>query len=687
MSVSHSRGLHADTRVKLGATLSPEGCLFALQSRNATRVELCLFDDSRHKPARKITLTRGPDGVFFTFVEKIHGGQLYGYFVHGPNDPAHGHRFNSNILLVDPYADAITHEPTWTDLSVEGAPKCIVVDHQFDWDNDRPPRTPWSETIIYECHVRGMTMRHPKLDPRARGTYEGLIDSALIEHLKAMGVTAVELLPVHEMADEPTLQERGAHNYWGYSTVGFFAPAGRYASGDRRYGTQVDEFKSMVRALHRAELEVIVDVVYNHTVEGNHRGPTICLKGVDNAGFYRLNPSDLSLYEDFTGTGNSLDLSKPAALRLVVDSLHHWVREYHVDGFRFDLAPTLARGRSGEFEASANLLSMLRNDPVLAHCKLIAEPWDVGRNGYQLGAFPHPFREWNGTYRDALRRYWLTRARGSRASLASRFTGSSDVFAPIARPPTASINFVTCHDGFTLCDLLSYQRKHNEANGENNRDGSDHEQSDSHGFEGHSDDITINDARLKSARNLLASLLLSMGVPMLSHGDEFLRTQDGNNNAYCQDNSVAYVDWNLSQEHAGLYNFVIAIQKLRTELSWPTRSTFLRGAESPNPEALWFDQRGHPLTAPGWTESTTLTLALLVFGEHPHRPAALILFNPEDQPQQFLLPREAAAIEWHQVVNTVSGDVPYETTAAIRDRIDLAGRSLIVLKNTIVSDS
>lgn len=681
MSEFAARGLHTDERVKLGATLTSDGCWFAIQSRNATTVELCLFDDVQQNPSRKIALKRGHDGVFSVFIQGISAGQRYGYHVHGPNDPARGHRFNSALLLVDPYADAVTHEPRWTDLSVAGAPKSIVIDHSFDWGDDRRPRTSWAESTIYECHVRGMTMRHPLIQAEHKGTYAALSDPSLISHFKSLGVTALELLPIHEMADEPTLQARDARNYWGYSTVGFFAPSGRYASGERRYGSQVQECKAMVRALHKAGIEVILDVVYNHTVEGNQKGPTICLKGVDNAGFYRLNPTDLSLYEDVTGTGNSLDLSKPAALRLVLDSLHHWVREYHVDGFRFDLAPALARGRSGEFEVSANFLSAIINDPILSQCKLIAEPWDVGRNGYQLGAFPQPIREWNGAYRDALRRYWLSRAKGARASLASRFTGSSDVFSAQLKAPTASINFITCHDGFTLHDLLSYQQKHNEANGENNRDGSDHEQSDSHGFEGITDDVAINDARLKSARNLLTSLLLSMGVPMLSHGDEFLRTQHGNNNAYCQDGPLSYVDWAMAHQHAGLSQFVTGLQQLRKQLWWPRSTAYLHGLDSNlPPDALWFDHRGHALTAQLWNDSATLTLALLFMDPHTHHASALLLMNPEDQPQTFVLPREALTTDWQIAVNTVSGEIPYEASVQRLQKIDLAPRSMMVLK-------
>src|SRR4051812_19856181 len=533
----------------LGATWDGGGTNFALFSKNAERVELCLFDPRGRREIERVELRERTDFVWHGYLPDSRPGQLYGYRVYGPDDPDRGHRFDPSKLLLDPYARLIRGKIS------AGLGRCQVVDSAFSWGDDRAPRTPWHDTVIYELHVKGFTQLHPDVPEQLRGTYLGLASQPVIEYLKALGVTAVELLPVHACVDERRLLQRGMRNYWGYNSIGFFAPECRYlATGN------IGEFKSLVRTLHSAGLEVILDVVYNHTGEGDPSGPTLSFRGLDNAIYYRLDPANARRYLNVTGTGNSFNTSHRVVLALVMDSLRYWVQEMHVDGFRFDLAPALARNSAHVFDRNGAFLSAVRQDPVLSQVKLIAEPWDLGEGGYRLGGFPPGWAEWNDRYRDAVRSYWRGDAR-TVGELASRLTGSSDIFQGAGRNPTASVNFVTSHDGFTLEDLVSYERKHNDANLENNGDGSDNNRSFNFGVEGPSDDPRVRAARAQQQRNFLATLLFSQGVPMLLAGDEFGRTQRGNNNAYCHDSELSWLDW--AQADAKLLEFVRMLIAMR----------------------------------------------------------------------------------------------------------------------------
>ncbi len=542
----------------LGATWDGQGVNFALFSENAEGVELCLFDPSGKQEVERIELRERTDRIWHCYLPYCRLGQLYGYRVYGPYDPENGHRFNPNKLLLDPYAKATVGSLDWDypnfgyTLGVEGEdlafderdnaagmPKCRVVDTAFTWGEDRPPRTPWDETVIYELHVKGFTKRHPNVPEELRGTYAGLASAPAIEHLKRLGVTAVELMPVHSFVDDGHLVEKGLKNYWGYNSIGFFAPDMRYSATGN-----ISEFKTMVKRLHSAGLEVILDVVYNHTAEGNHLGPTLSFRGIDNTAYYRLLPDDPRYYMDFTGTGNTLNMMHPRVLQLIMDSLRYWILEMHVDGFRFDLASALAR-QLYEVDQLSSFFTIIHQDPVISQAKLIAEPWDVGEGGYQVGNFPVGWAEWNGKYRDAVRSYWKGDG-GLVDELAYRLTGSSDLYERGGRRPCASINFVTAHDGFTLRDLVSYDDKHNEANGEDNNDGERYNLSRNYGVEGPTDDLEIKRTRARQRRNIIATLLLSQGVPMILSGDEIGRTQNGNNNAYCQDNEISWLDWDLT---------------------------------------------------------------------------------------------------------------------------------------------
>ncbi|MCA1556912.1 MAG: glycogen debranching protein GlgX, partial [Acidobacteria bacterium] len=548
----------------LGATWDGAGVNFALFSENATRVELCLFDglDARRETMR-ITLPEQTDQVWHAYLPEARPGQLYGYRVHGPYKPRAGHRFNPNKLLIDPYGKAIASTVDWRDQvfgytighededlsfdvrdSSPFIPKCVVVDPAFSWGDDKHPRTPWHKTLIYEMHVKGFTKLHPHVPENLRGTYTGMTHPSVIEYLLSLGVTAVELLPVHQSVSGKHLSEKGLTNYWGYNSVAFFAPDVRYSSSGH-LGQQVTEFKTMVKTLHREGIEVILDVVYNHTGEGNQMGPTLAFRGIDNAAYYRLVGDDSRYYMDYTGTGNTLNMTHPRTLQLIMDSLRYWVLEMHVDGFRFDLASALAR-ELHEVDRLGAFFDIIHQDPVISQVKLIAEPWDLGEGGYQVGNFPVLWAEWNGVYRDVVRGFW----RGDRGlvdNLAFRLTGSSDLYERSGRSPYASINFVTAHDGFTLRDLVSYNQKHNEANGEDNRDGTDDNISFNYGTEGPTGDPQIEAVRARQQRNFLATLLLSQGVPMLQAGDEMGRTQQGNNNPYCQDNEISWLDWSVDK--------------------------------------------------------------------------------------------------------------------------------------------
>jgi glycogen operon protein len=618
----------------LGATWDGQGANFALYSEHAQRVELCLFDQTGRTEVERIALPEVTAFVWHGYLPGIRPGQLYGYRVHGPYQPAAGLRFNPNKLLLDPYAKAIHGQVDWrapvfgyqvghpdADLSYDeqddawGVPKGIVVDDAFDWAGDAHPRTPWCRTIIYEVHVKGFTSLHPQVPPHQRGTYQGLAAPAALDHLTRLGITAVELLPVHAILDDLALVKRGLRNYWGYNTLCFFAPEARYAASGAR-GGQVREFKAMVKALHRAGLEVILDVVYNHTAEGDHLGPTLSFRGIDNPTYYRLAPGDARRYLDDTGTGNSLNMNHPQALRLIMDSLRYWVTEMHVDGFRFDLAAALAR-ELYDVDKLSSFFDIIHQDPVISRVKLIAEPWDVGPGGYQVGNFPVLWSEWNGKYRDAVRRYWRG-DEGLMDDLAYRLTGSSDLYQDDGRKPCASINFVTAHDGFTLHDLVSYNTKHNEANGEDNRDGVDENYSWNHGVEGPTDDPAIIALRERQKRNFLATLLLSQGVPMLLGGDELGRTQQGNNNAYCQDNEISWFHWTLDERQQQLLAFTRRLIALRRAHPNLRRRNFFHGRPiygSAARDILWLRPDGREMTVAEWQASWIRSLGMMISGE------------------------------------------------------------------------
>jgi glycogen operon protein len=675
----------------------------------ATRVEICLYDPAN--PSKEIDRFDLPEATDFTwhgYVPGLEPGALYGLRVHGPYDPANGHRCNPFKLLVDPYAKALYGEVDWKqpvfgyplghaqqDLmrderdSAAGVPKSVVVSDFFDWGNDRLPDVPWRKTVIYEAHVRGLTMRHPKVPEHQRGTYAGLAHPEVIEHLLKLGVTAVELLPVHEFADDSFLNDKGLANYWGYSTLGYFAPEQRYSSR-RTPGGAVAEFKSMVKALHAAGIEVILDVVYNHTCEGNHLGPTLSLKGIDNATYYWTMP-ERRYYLDFTGCGNSLNASHPQTARLIVDSLRYWVQEMHVDGFRFDLATVLGRVGKGEFDPQAPLFQIIAQDPVLSHVKLIAEPWDVGLGGYQVGGFRAPWREWNGKYRDAIRRYWKG-DENLAGEVGYRLTGSSDMFAEARRRPQASINFVTAHDGFTLHDLVTYSHKHNEANGEHNRDGADDNQAWNCGVEGETDNPDVIALRERQKRNLLASLCLSTGVPMLVAGDEMGRTQKGNNNAYCQDNELSWIDWELDERRKALLEFTRRLIHFRHRQPVLQRRRFFRGEriwDSESKDLAWFRPDGTEMSAEDWQKPFVRSLAFLLGGDaipmvdergqRVEGHSLLVLLNAHHEPVQYTVPPPIGGGHWLLEFYTAD-DTRGPAEPVPPGKFELTGRSLAVFR-------
>jgi isoamylase len=623
----------------LGATWDGAGVNFALFSKNAERVELCLFDPRGRRELERVELRERTDFVWHCYLPDARPGQLYAYRVHGPQEG--GHRFDATKLLLDPYAKLIRGKIG------AGLGRCQVVDTAFSWGEDRAPRTPWQDTVIYELHVKGFTQRHPEVPEQLRGTYLGLANGAVIEYLKRLGVTAVELLPVQAFVDERRLVQHGLRNYWGYNSIGFFAPEFRYlATGN------IGEFKSMVRTLHAAGLEVILDVVYNHTAEGDHTGPTLSFRGLDNSIYYRLEPGNPRRYLNVTGTGNSLNTSHRVVLGLVMDSLRYWVQEMHVDGFRFDLAPTLARNAAHAFDRNGAFLSAVRQDPVLSQVKLIAEPWDLGEGGYRLGGFPPGWAEWNDRYRDAVRSAWRGEPR-TMGEVASRLTGSSDIFQRTGRNPTASVNFVTTHDGFTLEDLVSYERKHNEANLEANRDGSENNRSYNFGVEGPTTDAHVRAARAQQKRNFLATLLFSQGVPMLVAGDELGRTQRGNNNAYCHDSELSWLNW--AEADLRLVEFV------RTLIAMRKRHPAFRRRTYPKPEDVtWLTPRGEAMSERDWQDGATHALGMLLLGrrlaEHDERGAPiededlLLLLNTGEEPRDFTLP----AGGWHLLLDTAA---------------------------------
>jgi len=689
----------------LGPLWDGHGTNFSLFSENASRVELCFFDaDDRET---RVELTEREAFNWHCYIPGIGPGQRYGYRVYGDYDPEQGRRFNPYKLLIDPYAKAIEGPVDWDAANVlpyvpgpdddadlyiddeddaEAIPKCVVVDPTFNWENDRPPNHPWSDMVIYEVHTKGYTKLYPGVCEDLRGTYAGLASEPALEYLQSLGVTAVELLPVHHIIDESFLKDRGLTNYWGYSSIGFLAPHALYAATGTR-GEQVLEFKGMVKALHGAGIKVILDVVYNHTAEGNHLGPLLSFKGVDNASYYRLMPDEPRFYMDFTGTGNSLNPVHPSVLRLIMDSLRYFVIECHVDGFRFDLASALAR-EFYEVDRLSAFFDTIHQDPVLSQVKLIAEPWDVGPGGYQVGNFPVLWAEWNGLYRDTMRDFW--RAQANVGQFASRFTGSSDLYQSDGRAPFASINFITAHDGFTLRDLVSYNDKHNEANGENNKDGTDDNRSWNHGVEGPTDDPEINALRARQQRNFLATLLLSQGAPMLLGGDEFGRSQLGNNNAWCQDSELSWFHWD--EGDTDLLDFTRRLIALRRAHPVFRRTTFLSGHEvkgSGLPDVWWFRHDGRRMTQKDWQRHDAHTLGVFLNGaEIPERTpdgkevsdeSFLLLFNAHGEPITFTLPTRRFGARWRVELATGDG-VPEGPLYAARAQVTIEGRSLVLLR-------
>jgi isoamylase len=661
----------------LGATWDGKGVNFALFSAHADKVELCLFDSSGQHEDARITLPEYTDEVWHCYLPEARPGQLYGYRVHGPYDPASGHRFNPNKLLLDPYARAISGQLRWSDVlfgyrfggpredlamdrrdSARFMPKCRVIDSAFTWDDDRHPRISWEETIILEMHVKGFTIRHPAVGEPQRGTFAGLASPAVIDYLVGLGVSAIELLPIHAAITDRRLADLGLSNYWGYQTIGFFAPDPRFLPAG-----SVDEFKTAVKRLHEAGIEVILDVVYNHTAEGNHLGPTLSFRGIDNLSYYRLD-HDRRHYLDVTGCGNTLDTDHPRVLQLVMDSLRYWALEMRVDGFRFDLAPALAR-EGGEYSQGSAFFDAVRQDSAMARFKLIAEPWDVGPQGYQLGNFPPGWSEWNGQYRDSVRRFWKG-DKGLVAEMASRLVGSSDIFGYRGRRPWASINFVTAHDGFTLQDLVSYEQKHNAANGENNHDGHDANFSWNCGIEGPSDDPAVNQLRDRQKRNMLATLLLSLGVPMLLAGDEFGRSQEGNSNAYCQDNETSWLDWEkIRPEDEALRGFVRYLIGLRRQHRVFSRPRFFRGevvSEAGLKDITWVTQAGLEATDYDWGNHVALSLGYVLCGaagefytrggQRDIDESFLVMMNAYYDDLPFHFPHLPTPLLWEPLVDT-----------------------------------
>jgi isoamylase len=692
----------------LGATWNGEGVNFALFSENATAVQLCLFDEATAGvPTATITMAERTDNVWHAYLPDVRPGALYGYRVDGPYEPTSGHRFNHSKLLIDPYAKAVSGPIRWSDDlfgyrigdeqedlsfdsrdSAAAMPKCLVVDPAFTWEDDRAPNTPWNQTVIYETHVRGMTERHPGVPEHLRGTYLGLASDPIIDHLLGLGVTAVELMPVHHFVADRHLVDQGLTNFWGYNSIAFLAPHVGYATGG--LGQQVSEFKSMVRTLHRAGLEVILDVVYNHTGEGNQMGPTLSLRGIDNSVYYRLMPDQPQYHLDYTGTGNSLNILHPRAMGLVTDSLRYWVTDMHVDGFRFDLAPVLVRGyEAGQPSA---FFEIIQQDPVLSKVKLIAEPWDASPDGYQLGQFPTGWSEWNGAFRDCVRRFWRGDP-GQVPELASRLTGSSDIYAPSGRRTYASVNFVTCHDGFTLTDLVSYENKHNEANGEGNRDGAQDNASRNWGAEGPSDSARIERARDRMKRNFLTTLLFAQGVPMLLGGDEIGRSQQGNNNAYCQDNEISWFDWDIGESGYDMRDFVRELIRVLQSNPILRRRGFFTGTAVPGThtkDVTWIRSNGQEMTDEAWEDPNNQSIGMLLFGRAADEvdirgrsaPAdtLLLLLNAGTRSHSYTLPRMETPGMWEELLNTAR---PGPWTRQVRnDAVNLTAHSSLLLRHS-----
>ena len=699
--VTNNPSLTRGEPIPLGATLTANGINFAVFASRAEAVELCIYDAQGRTELQRMKLPGHTAGVWHGMLPKPWGtaGVVYGFRVHGAYEPARGLRHNPAKLLIDPYARALRGELTWhphlfgfagaetddqidTHDSAPYVPKSVVMDNAFDWQSDHPPAVTWRDTVIYELHVKGFTQQHPDVPPEHRGTYLGLAHPAVIEHLQKLGVTAVELMPVQDFVSEEFLIQKGLSNYWGYNSLAWNAPARAYATAGSL--DPVSEFKTMVRALHAANIEVLLDVVFNHTEEGSELGPTLSWRGLDNAAYYALQNDNPRWYVNRTGCGNTIAVHHPATQQQIIDSLRYWVDEMHVDGFRFDLAPVLGRD-DRQFRTDAQFFQMLRQEPALRYAKLIAEPWDIGADGYLLGRFPSGWAEWNDLYRDTMRGFWRGNP-GKLGEFAERFAGSSDLFRNAGRKPTASINFVSCHDGFTLQDLVSYENKHNEANLEDNRDGHSHNLGWNCGVEGLTEDPEILKLRAQQVRNLLATLLCSQGVPMLCAGDEFGRTQLGNNNAYCQDNLVNWIDWSLAERNAALLQFVRHLIHLRKQAPGLRRDTFLKGARGPGHEhkdVSWRHPQGHELDAGEWHDGDARCIGVLIgqafIDLHGEAQGHLFLLcNAGDQPMRFVLPMPQRSVEWRLAFDT-SVDSSIETPLLINDAYLVQGHSLVLL--------
>jgi isoamylase len=692
----------------LGATWDGNGVNFALYTENATGVDLCLFDTATGKPeTTRVKVKEVTHQVWHVYIPGLKPGQLYGYRVYGPYEPENGHRFNPNKVLIDPYAKAIAGRVKWdnalfgyeignpeedmsfSDLdSAPFIPKAVVVDDRFNWEGDHQLRIPYYRTVIYETHVKGFTQLHPDIPENIRGTYAAIAHPVSIKYLKDLGITAIELMPVHHFVSDKILRDKGLTNYWGYNTIGFFAPEVKY-SGSGYMGEQVTEFKTMVKELHKAGIEVILDVVYNHTAEGNHLGPTLSFRGIDNASYYRLT-EDKRYYMDYTGTGNTLNAQLPSVLKLIMDSLRYWITEMHVDGFRFDLAATLAR-ELHEVDRLGSFFDIIHQDPLISQAKLIAEPWDIGEGGYQVGKFPPGWAEWNGKYRDCIRDYWRG-ADSMLAEFAQRFTGSSDLYKNDYRLPTASINFVTAHDGFTLNDLVSYNEKHNEANGENSNDGESHNRSWNCGAEGPVNDKHINELRQKQKRNFLTTLFLSQGVPMLVAGDELSRTQKGNNNAYCQDNEISWIDWIKADKQ--LLEFTRKLIHFRRKHPSFRRRRWFQGQPIKGigvEDIGWFQPDGNEMSEEHWNQDFAKSMAVFLNGqgirsvgqkgEQTTDDSFYIIFNAHHEPLEFKLPSRKYGTNWTRVIDTSTSVISDDKeTYSAKESIVAESRSIVVLR-------
>jgi isoamylase len=690
----------------LGPTWDGKGVNFTLYSENATGVELCLFDsENSGRETAKIQLTERSNFIWHIYVKDLKPGQLYGFRVHGPYEPENGHRFNANKLLLDPYAKAISGSIEWNDAlfsyqtgapeedlsfseadSAPYVPKSVVVDQHFDWGDDTSPSLQYYNTVIYEAHVKGFTKQNPDIPEELRGTYAGIAHPVTIKYLQELGITAIELMPVHHFVSDRYLKEKGLSNYWGYNTIGFFAPDSRYsASGST--GQQVNEFKMMVKELHKAGIQVILDVVYNHTAEGNHMGPTLSFKGIDNASYYRLT-DDKRYYNDYTGTGNTLNAYLPNVLRLMMDSLRYWITEMHVDGFRFDLAATLAR-ELHEVNRLGAFFDIIHQDPVISQVKLIAEPWDVGEGGYQVGKFPQGWAEWNGKFRDCIRDYW-SGSENTLPEFADRITGSADLYKDYRRP-TASINFVTAHDGFTLNDLVSYNEKHNDDNGEDNKDGESHNRSWNCGAEGPTDDQDIINLRQRQKRNFMATLFLSQGVPMLVSGDEIGRTQRGNNNAYCQDNEISWLNWAEADQE--LLAFTRQLIKLRNSHSVFSRKEWFKGVavkDSNIEDIAWFLPDGTQMEENHWQQDFAKSVAMYLNGQGIHGVDSngkeviddnfYLVFNAHDQGLDYKMPHETYGKQWKVIIDTSKSGELQEQVYQPEETVHVEGRSIVLLQ-------